>query len=248
MPNPHTIKMRTSNKILIGLLLGILALFTAQFLGLQAALRNKNFVDLEIQKEERFNIHYYKDIKQVSISGLYRVTIYPSDTLKVEVDKRGKDEIQFSQKDNLLVIEAIANRQPNTGMAGESGREVNLYLPAMDSIAANRSELWVMGTKDSTQALSYNLYLENTGLNRREYREQRMDTLFYRNLHITGKNSTIEFSAGTTAGDVTMDLQDARFNDQEYTKFNTLRIQADSTSTVTLRGNNLKKAQLITKE
>lgn len=242
--------MRTSNKILLGLLLTTILVFTSLF----AAVRMK-FVNGEIITSKEginnawSNAHRIQEpFKSVRIEGMGNVMIIPADSASLEIWKDGPGA-QWTVKDGVLnIINPDLARRENGQPVTRSWTHVVLFLPKMDSIAAIFSEVTLRNSADSGKlSPSFNLYLDFTELAiENSGREQQ--PAFYDKLKVdVWNNSALRIRRDVHVNELEARFIGSRF-EEDNTEFGKLSIQVDSSSDISIKGKNLRKATITSTE
>ncbi|NII27134.1 hypothetical protein HB364_18750 [Pseudoflavitalea sp. X16] len=239
--------MRTSNKILLSLLLTTILLFASLFLAVRVKFANGNMVerkDVVNPWSDEYKIK--EEIKSVSISGQMDMVIIPSDSVKIVIGKMGDSLVRYRIKDGVLVIDMdTAKIHPNqNGETVVVFNHIELFLPNVDSIHVANSRLQFRRVMTSAPIKPvYNFELKNTTLTvEQDYRNT--SPTFYDSIRINaGPSSEVFFNGHTNIGSASIKLKGAKFDDMDA-RFDKLSIQADSLSSIKLKGYNLRKATI----
>jgi hypothetical protein len=239
--------MRTSNKILLSLFLTTILLFASLFFAVRVKFANGNMVerkDINNPWSDEYKIK--EEIKSVSISGQMDMVIIPSDSAKIVIGKAGDSLVRYRVKDGVLVIDMdTAKIHPNqNGETVVIFNHIELFLPSVDSIYVANSRLQFRKVMTSAPIKPvYNFELKNTTLTvEQDYRDT--NPTFYDSIRINaGPTSSIQFNGPLKVGSASIKLKGAIFDDLEA-RFDKLSIQADSLSSIKLKGYNLRKATI----
>ena len=247
--------MRTSNKILLGLLLTAILLFTGLFTAVRVKFANGNII------ERKNGGGYYgtawsddyrikETIKSVSISGQMDIMIIPSDSAKIVIGKMGDSLTRYRVQDGVLIIDMdTAKIHPDkNGQTVVVHKHIELFLPNVDSIHVVNSRIQLRKIKGPDQAKTvYNFDLDNTELTiEHDYRFP--DTTFYDVIRVNARHtSTVHFNGPLRVGSAGIKLNSANFEDRQA-YFDELSIQSDSSSSINIKGHNLRKAKITSTE
>lgn len=241
--------MRTSNKILAGTFLFILFVLTAIHAGLYARYKTKNFVTLNSIHEERYDRFNLKDVQSVSITGLDNVTIFTSDTARIEIEKGTNHLVHYELTDGVLTVkgDTIISRPDNTTERVKSNHDVIIYLPLIQHIKADFCELSLKGTRDTTKQLSLQLDLNETALHVGDWeRRDTLSSLFNKIVITKISDGSVDFNGNVSIKELELNLQSADFNDEGLSA-DSLFINADKNSSVKLSGRNIVNTKLNTR-
>lgn len=240
--------MRTSNKILTGLLLVTILVFCSLFTLVRVKYANGNIV-----KRDRVNswsdAHRLQGaIKSVSISRLNNIMIIPSDSAKLEIWKGGEGDVKWRLENGVLYVEGDTTKNN-----GNNGRyiaygHIELFIPNVDSIHAVNSHITVKNIADSGALKpAYNFQLSETEL-AFENGQRDDQATFYDAIRVNaGQGSLLRFDGFIRVNTLQASLRDSRL-EESNTDFNKLSIQTDSVSTISIKGQNLRKATITSTE
>jgi hypothetical protein len=241
--------MRTSNKILLGIFLGPLIILTLLQLTLYAKLKSGHFVVLKTVQEDRYIRLAPKNINNIAVYGLNNFRIISSDSLKLEIEKDERSHLHYVISGDSLIIhgDSIINQPGRESDIERSYQSVNLYLPSVVAIAADNSDITVEGSKDSLNAKSYHFTLTNSAGLKIEDNGDDSKQVYFKTLGIQASHSAgIELTGHTCVSDLQLSLIQSAFTDNGAF-VNQLSIDADKTSNISLKGDNLQKLNLIKK-
>ena len=237
--------MRTSNKILIGLLLATIFLFT----GLFAAVRIK-YNNGSIVKNNEGGIEQKKadqpikgPVKRVSLYMLSDVMIVPSDSLRLKIWDYENSKIKYRIQDGVLIIEGADTTGLRPGDHLEPAyQHIELFIPRVDSIYAFDSRINLHSIMDSGEiGPSYNFQLEVSHLNVNKVNFNHNSPTMYGRISVNATmGSDVTFNAGVHIDEADLRLHNAVF--EEHCTFDKLRIQTDSAASLRIQGGNLRKA------
>lgn len=243
--------MRTSNKILLGLFLTAVFLFAGLFIAVRVNFANGNIADGKGLSANPWSDKYRikEEIKSVSISGQMDMNIIPSDSAMILIGKMGDSLVRYRIKDGVLLIDIDSARmhaRHNEGVVVYN--HITLYLPSVDSIHVVNSRIGFKNIANfGTLQPAYNFHLVSSelsvagGLNNSK-------PVFYDKIKVVAdNNSFLSFPGNARVNDVQVRLSGSRFEDGE-SYFGKLHIQLDSSSSINIKGNNLRKATITSTE
>jgi len=242
LPNLHIIKMRTSNKILLTILLAIMTVFTGIHVALYAKYKSgsyTNFQDVQIGNIDR---HDLKKMSHISITGLENVAIFPADTFHVDIEKIGFGEVSLNIEGDSLILRGDSTiKQPNKpDYVRRSNKNVSIYVPSDQIIVVNNSSLQLNGTVAPDKSQSYQFILKNESdirLNENDWNDSTIK--YYRKLNIlTGNSCKIELTAHAHIDELNLMLTGTEFTDRNAV-INRLAVHSDSLSSLQISGGNL---------
>jgi hypothetical protein len=235
--------MKTSNKILLGILLLPLLIIAAINMALYAKYKSGHYVAMSTVEQDRFTRQTLKNINYVALYGINNCTIKPADTAKLEIEKDEHGHLHYSIHGDSLIIHGDSTVRKTTGDdIIRSYQSVNLYLSGKTVVTADNSDVYIEGGKDSTKANSYQFQLSNSTSCKMQDNDFGDSVLQYFNVLAVQANgsSAIELSRNARIKQLSVALQDARFDDKDAVIGN-FTVDADKASTLTLKGDNLKK-------
>lgn len=243
--------MRTSNKILLGLFLTAILLFAGLFITVRVKFANGNMMERKDVGNPWSDEHKIKEeIKSVSISGQMDMTIIPSDSAKIVIGKMGDSLMRYRVKDGVLVIDMDTTKihPDQNGQTVMIYNHIELFLPNVDSIHVANSRIGLRKVTGSVQTKTvYNFELDNTDLTiEHDYRFP--DTTVYDVVLVNAShNSTVHFNGPLRVASAAIKLKGANFEDRQA-YFDELSIQSDSSSSINIKGHNLRKAKITSTE
>ncbi|MCW3120109.1 MAG: hypothetical protein JWM28_4191 [Chitinophagaceae bacterium] len=242
--------MRTSNKILLGTFLAILFIITAIHAALYAKYKRNDFITMTSLHNERYNTYDIKDVRSVSLSGLQNVTIIPSDTARLEIEKNENNKVHYQILDGALTIKGDTTIMKNNKEPERirSYQDVILYLPQVQKIKADFCELVIHGNKGIARTDSLAIELNETvlhlgGWNRNDGTAVgRFNKI---NVEKT-KESSIDITGDLVIKNMGLNLETSNFEDGSLT-CDSLFINTDNSSSVKLSGKNIAKTKFAFK-
>lgn len=229
--------MRTSNKILLGTFLATVLIITGIHIALKAKIDSGSLVELRtsIPKPE-LERHQLTGVKNVRITGLGHCAVFNSDTAQIELPKNWKDLLDWKIVGDSLIVDAKRNFE-----YGERVHQaITLHLPEGVSLKARYSSVMLVGTEDSTRALSRTVSVDHCHVMVNPISAKR-EPVYWKNLSITSTQGQVEISPDANVQGFELVLNnEASFTDQGAS-FGSISIQLDSTSSVNLRASSLEK-------
>ena len=234
--------MRTSNKILLGTLASVLLIITAIHAALYTKYKSNDFITVESMHVERFDTYLFGDVQSVSLIGLGNVTIIPSDTAKLEIRKNGNFNVRYLFEKGVLTVkgDSVINKSNNIPDRIRSYKDVVLYLPPGQKIKADFSDLVIRSTNKNGKRMD-SVALELTETSLRLTNENDPNARFNKVSITKSARSSIEIRDIAVA-DLTIDLEDSRFEESEMT-CERLMINTDKKSSLKLSGRNIAIAK-----
>lgn len=241
--------MRTSNKILLGLLLTTILVFTSLFAAVRIKYSNGDIVTSKEGINNTWsNVQQVKEpFKSVRIEGMGNLMIIPADSVRLEIWKDGPGA-QWKVKDGVLHISPDPSVKGNGQSAPKSWTHVELFLPKMDSIAVIYSEVTLRNIADSGKLQpSFNLYLDFSELAIENGRLEHQPA-FYDKLKVNVTNSSsLRIREGVRVNELEARFIGSRL-EEDNTEFGKISIQVDTSSNIQLKGKNLRKATITSTE
>lgn len=242
--------MRTSNKILLGVFLAILVTLTGIYGAVYAKYRNNDFITSTRLHQENYDTYKIDGVQSVSLIGLDHVTIIPSDSARIEIEKiEGAKTLHTFINGSLVVKgDTTITYKDGTTNRERSYRDIIIYLPLAQNIKSDFCNLSVKGAKDSTKAPVIQLELDATELQLGYFnREDVLSPEKFKSIVISKANGgLVEVSNNSVINKMELNLQSGRFEDGGAT-FDSLSVAADTNSTITITGKNISKTTFISK-
>lgn len=246
--------MRTSNKLLSGLILTGLLLIAGLFIFVRVQVARGAYVthNIATDKESYWaDIHKFDGaVKSVSIRGLKNIIVVPADSARLEIDKNAGKEIIWKLDNGVLTVMADTSREQSMLL---SNAHVELFLPATDSITAINSDIDVKNTGDSTRKASYAFFLTGSTVNiKSDGRDPAQKPItYYHALRFDARNeSTVKLEAGIVIDQFSVKLRGSALEaENEKVRFTAKPlIQTDNTSRLQLSGQHLSQAIITSTE
>ncbi len=240
--------MRTSNKILLGLILTAILLFSGLFITVRVKYANGAIVKRE-QVNRWSDVHRLQGtIKSISISRLNNILIVPSDSAKLEIWKGGEGDVKWRLENGVLYVEGDTTRNDRRNGKYIAYGHIELFIPNVDSIYAANSHITVKNIADSGALKpTYNFQLTETEL-AFENGQRDADATFYDAISVNaGNGSLLRFDGFIRVNTLQANLRNSRL-EEANTDFDKLSIKTDSISSIELKGKNLRKATITSTE
>jgi hypothetical protein len=233
--------MKTSNKIILGILLVGFGCMAAAQLSL-----HKKYVDNEYITNPAYEDMFYSQykpqgIKHVVIQNIAACQILPSDTLKLAFENGVVQYAKYSIVGDTLHIKGVYTQgAPNGFRLFRSSQDVRLYLPTGIPVQAENSNLAVQGVTKQSSARNYSFDLSNSGLNSRMYSYKDSVHRYFDTINVNAYNYggvyLYECDHVNTLN-ITLDTAGVNDNGAQIAHINVLTKRK---ATVVLSGDNLK--------
>lgn len=234
--------MKTSNKLLLAIFFGILILTTTVQLMVYAKYKRGDYT--AFQREEYYPLTKFSlsPVRFVSITGLGNCAIRNSDSMKLEVQDYKDGDIVYSVKNDTLMI-GVSNKvvigKSSSERVPQNYKLVNVYLPATVTVKAAYSNINLAGGADTLSAPSYTVNIRENAMlyligNSRESKSK-----YFNQLHISGESSRINLDDHAFINSLHLQLVNSSIDDR-HASISNLSVDADSLSTISLSGKNVK--------
>ena len=233
--------MRTSNKILLGILLLPLFILASLNAALYAKYKSGHYTTMKSVKEDRYTRRPLKNIHKIAVYGLENLRIIPSDTMRLEIERDSRGHLHYTINGDSLIIhgDTTITRPGGARDTERSYQDVNLYLPSSAIIAADNSGVNIRGSKDSLKAASYQLTLTNAASLTVADNGADSNPVYFKSFIIKASNAPqIELAPHARISDLQLSMIESVFNDNGAS-IDKLTVNADKTSNITLKGDNI---------
>lgn len=246
--------MRTSNKLLSGLILTGLLLIAGLFIFVRVQVARGAVVTGAVTTGSD---NYWADVhkidgpvRSVSINGLKNIILVPASEARLEIDKNVMKKVIWKLDNGVLTVMSDTSNKNDDYV---NHTHVELFLPATDSISVQSSDIDVKNTGDSTTAAAFNFILSKSKVViRHDNRSpESKPVTYYHSLQVDARNGsevTLEdgiavdkFSVKLRKSVLDADNFNLRFNDKPV-------IQTDDVSRVRLSGQHLRQAIITSTE
>jgi hypothetical protein len=242
--------MRTSNKILIGILVATILVFTTLFGAVRIKYERGDIVKDYKSEDNRPSADQPVSgpVKQVELFMVQDVTIIPSDSLKLKIWGNENHNVKYELKNGILTIMSDTLLNRNGNRAGVAYQHIELFIPAVDSFFCFNSGVTVKQTVDSVSrhtGLHFGLYASELRFEQRHGNEG--PYTYFGNLNVSANpGSKVEIDPMVAFEQGNFKLNQAIM--QGNGRFNKLAIQTDPVSSINLKGENLRKAIITSTE
>lgn len=232
--------MKTSNKLLLGIFLTIILLTTAVQLMVYAKYKRGEYVKFKREEVVPMNSLEIPAVRFISIKGLGNCDVLPGDKPQLEMEKEKVDRVTYRIVNDTLVIIGDSLQTIDELQRGiRNYNLVNIYVPATVQIYGTYSSIRVGGAADSASAPSYTVRLQKDShlfINNRNHDKAAM---YFNQLNINSEQSKIDLNNHSFINDLNVQLTNSKIDDKDAGIKN-LTMDADTKSTVTLSGKNIK--------
>jgi hypothetical protein len=234
--------MKTSNKILLGILLTGFGYLAYAQIALHIKYVNKDFTDPAKYNAFFYDEHKFNHVSHVRLTGLAECNISFSDTVKLSIEKSGVSYVTFNMRGDTLIVkgEYYSDISANHKLYS-SPQNVKLYLPAGIDLFALNSNINVKGNNKQDNGHSYRFDL--TGCNLFTRYNNGIDSLdrYFNILNVNArKNSQVILFHNDYFKTLDVALDHSMINDY-HAKIERMNITTDSSSVVVVTGGNINK-------
>jgi len=234
--------MKTSNKILLGLLLCSFGYLTFAQLALHVKYTNNDYISPQQYNEHFYDERILENIKHISINSIALCEILPSTAVKLSVEKGKMAYAKFNVSGDTLVITGQYPGAPTANyILNTSPQNIRLYIPPGIPVNAKSSNLDILGTRKAAGAGSFYFQLDNANLfTRFRYYNDSVNRYFGNFIvHATNESQVILYH-NDYFDSINVQLTHSLINDNQA-KIKQLAVQPDSNSTVIISGRNIQK-------
>lgn len=245
--------MRTSNKIILSLILTAVLLFAGLFLTVRIKYANGAIVKRDVTAEPLSawaDVHPIAGpIRSVLIRGLNDVVIVPAGAPRVEIAKEMKNAITWKFENGVLTVMADSVIKED-GKRLVRGGHVELFLPHTDSITIEDCTAYLKNTADTALA-SFKLNISQSVFHvLADKRQSNNGPTRYGTLQLNARSSAIMLGGGIFINELDVNLASSQLEETEEgaNYSNKPRITLDGPSVLRVSGKNLSKAIITSKE
>ena len=241
--------MRTSNKILLGIFFLPLLVLATVNTALYTKYKTGHYIAMAVVEQERYTRQDLKNIHYVAVYGLNNFTIKPADTARLQIEKDEKGHLHYNiQGDSLVIHGDSLRRTSKEDEVLRSYQAVTLYLPGEANIFADNTDLYLEGATDSSKSKSIQLLLNNSSRFEMPDDFDNEKSQYFNVLSVHANNANgIELSATARISALQLVLTNTPFDDKSAA-IGKLSINADKTSSLRLKGDNLEKIKTSSHE
>ncbi|GGA94060.1 hypothetical protein [Puia dinghuensis] len=258
--------MKTSNKLILGFILGFFGLAIAVHLVLYSEYRKGHFVTAQQMHEEDYIKQPIPASRVIFIDGAIWVNLAPAREFALDLPRKNEDPdahmfiknaaspqaITWRQQGDTLFITgnitASVHRPFSDGHYRANLPQVTVYGPAFDDVVLNHGQVYLQGAGDSTMGLSARLLVLNStvwvGMQYELYRPAPRE--YFDSINIRSFNSIVVLNAHSTVENPLIHLHDHSELKDQSARLTHPTIYCTPESHVDLSGDNLKKTQVIT--
>jgi len=238
--------MKTSNKILLGILLTGFGYLAYAQIALHIKYVNKDFTDPAKYNAFFYDEYKFNHVNHVRLTGLAECNIIFSDSVKLSIEKSDVNYVTFNVSGDTLIL----NGEYHSGISANqklyrSPQNVKLYSPAGIDVLAFNSNINIKGNNKHDSGYSYRFDL--TGCNLFTRYNNGIDSLdrYFDNLVINeGKDSQVILFRNDHFKTVDVALDHSMINDY-HAKIERMNITTDSSSVVVVTGGNINKLNAV---
>ena len=234
--------MKTSNKILLGILLTGFGYLAYAQIALHIKYVNKDFTDPAKYNAFFYDEYKFNHVNHVRLTGLAECNISFSDSVKLSIEKSEVNYVMFNVSGDTLIV----NGEYHSGISANqklyrSPQNIKLYFPAGIDLFALNSNINVKGS--NKQDSGYSCRFDITGCNLFTRYNNGIDSLD-RYFNILGvyarKNSQVILFHNDHFKTLDIALDHSMINDY-HAKIERMNITTDSSSVVVVTGGNINK-------
>jgi len=234
--------MKTSNKILLWLLLVVLGYMACAQIALHIKYVNKDTTDAATYNALIFDDYAFNNIKNIKVNGLSSCDIFFADSVKLFVEKSVISYARFRVSGDTLILYGVYS---GGSLADNrfymSPQRVKLYMPAHINVYALNANIYVRGAGDSNHIHSCRFDIANSGLYTRLFYGADSLDRYFDTLSVTARNNSfVSLFKNDHFNMLNVNLDHSLINDF-HAKIQQSAIAADSNSAVVLGGENITK-------
>jgi hypothetical protein len=170
--------MKTSNTILLALILLSTILIAAVPITFKYKINKKNYVLVSPNEAFTYDRHIFSGVNYFKITGISNCTIIPFDSVIVEVSKASAENINLRKAGDTLVI---------IGDPKLTRLQMRLLLPDNSNIQVSQSQVLLKGEPYRLGAKSYQIELDGSRLFTQLLFSGDTPQQFFNTLSVTGK-------------------------------------------------------------
>ena len=234
--------MKTSNKILLGILLTGFGYLACAQIVLHIKYVNNDYTDPTKYGAFFYDEYKFSNVRHVRLTGLAQCNVNFSESVKLSIEKSGVNYSTFNVRTDTLVIDGEYHSDISANhKLYSSPQNVKLYLPAGIDLVAVNSNIDIRGNNKPDSGYSYRFNL--TGCNLFTRYNNGIDSLdrYFNILNVNaGKNSQVILFRNDHFRTVDVALDHSMINDY-HAKIDRMNITTDSSSVVVVTGGNINK-------
>ena len=243
--------MKTSNKLLIALALGILLGIGLIQVALYSNYRKGLIVSPDQLHSERYIRYDMAAPSYLSLTGILWVNIIPSDTFYVEFANKASSLSYRHSGDTLLITgdNNVPIRRPFADWFYRANQQqVNIHCRGLKEIFFSNGQLYLHGAGNQAGLASAKIHIDSSTLWIGDYRENDSEpaaTEFFDSLDIHSVNSVFLLNRSASVHRLQVLLDNGSELNDRAAQIDSLTVNYSSDSRVGLTGANLKKAHLL---
>lgn len=227
--------MKTSNKILLGILMVCFGFFISSHLILHGKYVRKEFVLPAKADAFFFHEHTLPIIHYVQLNRLDGCELISSDTAKLLIEKSPFNTIDYRVSGDTLFVNG------SDKWARWATPRVKLYIPQVKSFIVTDCNVNIKGNRDSTDRRNYHFELNNGHLFTRYYFTDSAFNKYFDTLSINARNSSeVVLNKRDYYKLIDVNLDNSAFLEKNA-KREKINITADSTSIVVTGGKDYNR-------
>ena len=235
--------MKTSNKLLLGILLTMLILIASVQLTVYAKFKRGEYAKFNREQFHPMSTLELPAVHFISAKGLGGCAVIPADKLKVEIPKDSGPLKYQVVNDTLVIIGDSTQTDDQLERGSRNNNLVNVYLPASVPLKGSYTSFKVSGTTDSVTAPSYTIGLYKNSYMFFDYKGPKSSSGYFNQVNVNSEQSTIDLNKHIILNDLKLQLSNnSRMNDNGGTA-RKMAIDADNSSFINLSGKNIKALQ-----
>ena len=232
--------MKTSNKLLLGILLTMLILTSVVQLMVYAKFKRGEYAKFNREQFQPMTTLELPAVHFISVKGLGGCAVMPADKLKVEIPKDDAGPLKYQVVNDTLVIIGDSTQTVDLERGSRNNHLVNIYLSASVQLKGSFSSFRVWGTTDSVTAPSYTIGLYKNSNMFFDYNGPKSSSGYFNQVNVNSEQSTIDLNKHIILNDLKLQLFDnSRMNDNGGIA-RKMAIDADNSSFINLSGKNIK--------
>ncbi|RYG05457.1 MAG: hypothetical protein EOO02_03790 [Chitinophagaceae bacterium] len=236
--------MKTSNKILLTVLILVLITFTAVQLTLSSKYKNGQYTTVNVNAgRDSVTI---KPVRFIKLKGLDNVVIVPSYAYRLEIQKEMPSYFRYTVVGDTLIVTG------DTSFPNERRRtyeEVSIHVPQMKLIQAENCTVNVTGKLDSVETGLMRFELIQSRMFFTNHYNQKNAQQYFGEVFIKAKqNSEIDFGASTISFKTfACELESSTLRDNQFGKVDKFMVKASDSSSLQLTGSSLQRLNIVPK-
>jgi hypothetical protein len=244
-------QMKTSNKLLIALGLGILLGIGMIQVVLYSSYRQGRIVAPKELHTEKYTRYDMPAPSWLSLRGVLWVNVIPSDTFYVELPKKDGSTSYHRSGDTLLITgnNTVTIHRPFADLFYRSNQaQVNIYCRSLKGISLINGQLYLHGANHQPALASTMIHIDSSTLWIGDYTGHEPDPTVkevFDSLDIRSVNSVFLINRSASIHKLRVEMDDNSELNDRHAQIDSLIVNYGNDSRVGLTGKNLKKAHLL---